>query len=282
MRDHPRWRGEHEHLHHPHRGHPGSPPLARGARRSPCTGTPTTWDHPRWRGEHASAWPEGVGAGGSPPLARGARSRDLPDTGTAGITPAGAGSTPGHSACFSALRDHPRWRGEHIRNDRVELDPEGSPPLARGAPHPLTGGLLMGGITPAGAGSTTACRRLSLTGGDHPRWRGEHSQTPSPADTSTGSPPLARGARCRRVAALAARGITPAGAGSTLLRDAALEAGADHPRWRGEHPRVMSMSAPNPGSPPLARGAHDRVFPRAVAGGITPAGAGSTSLPLNA
>ena len=112
---------------------PGSPPLARGIRRTvffagvavgitpACAGNTdssrkthhTSRDHPRLRGEYsAGAWLM-VALVGSPPLARG-----IPADGwylivPMGITPACAGNTSLSAPAASCTWDHPRLRGEY-------------------------------------------------------------------------------------------------------------------------------------------------------------------------
>ena len=192
----------------------GSPPLARGVprpararRRRPritpagagstvalMTATSVFTDHPRWRGEHTGWVSLALAAGGSPPLARGARTDPRELAREVGITPAGAGRTMTSTAPGVGVRDHPRWRGEHLTDrtiqDRVEGSPrwrgehadaaweaakrDGSPPLARGAQRHAGAVRRGAGITPAGAGSTGRGAPTPRSRPDHPRWRGEH------------------------------------------------------------------------------------------------------------
>ena len=71
-------------------------------------------------------------------------------------------------------------------------------------------------------------------------------------------------------------GPTPAGAGSTCSRlTPSPELGA-YPRWRGEHFGFLLGLGLVIGLPPLARGARLQGCADCVAGGPTPAGAGST------
>src|SRR5690606_32722842 len=102
--DHPRMRGEHIYEVEPSDWVAGSPPHARGARRSaPRPGPPdritpacagstalVLWglslraDHPRMRGEHALVGVASDGRPGSPPHARGALRRPRPRCRTRG------------------------------------------------------------------------------------------------------------------------------------------------------------------------------------------------------
>ena len=233
----------------------GSSPLARGAqhyhdhhgRRSriiPACAESTTrtavatqfvWDHPRLRGEHGP-WPHhSCIRPGSSPLARGARVARHVRVVVDGIIPACAGSTHREAAAAARVGDHLRLRGEHQR-DRQRLRPgRGSSPLARVARRAGVHARAGPGIIPACAGSTSSWRRFSIAWWDHPRLRGEHTSANVLTDGSSGSSPLARGARRAGLHARAGAGIIPACAGSThhIVRPG--EGGGDHPRLRGEH-----------------------------------------------
>ncbi|CAG7844725.1 hypothetical protein USB125703_00972 [Pseudoclavibacter triregionum] len=235
-RDHPRSRGEHA----PRAGPPGvrrgSPPLARGAQirasevRAVQGITParagSTWpggaassssrDHPRSRGEHRGPEAGAAEDAGSPPLARGARAAVGRAHWRIGITPARAGSTASWCRWGRPSRDHPRSRGEHVIPDFDDAGKPGSPPLARGAHGKGGRRRVLPGITPARAGSTSTRRSRPRWPRDHPRSRGEHSNSSRNAAMTSGSPPLARGAQGDVAARSACHGITPARAGSTL------------------------------------------------------------------
>ena len=73
-------------------------------------------------------------------------------------------------------------------------------------------------------------------------------------------------------------GIIPAHARSTLHDDGLTPNRQDHPRSRGEHWRVGSVTFQNTGSSPLTRGALRGAYVRVLFHGIIPAHAGSTSL----
>ena len=72
-------------------------------------------------------------------------------------------------------------------------------------------------------------------------------------------------------------GIIPAFAGSTARRYTSLRPAMDHPRIRGEHPRICGQSRVTTGSSPHSRGAHQLVVDVRPDPGIIPAFAGSTS-----
>ncbi len=94
-----------------------------------------------------------------------------------------------------------------------------------------------------------------------------------------GPPPRARGARLPAGRPVAARGTTPASAGSTRVRRERRRGPRDHPRERGEHTSPSSHSLVWRGPPPRARGAHGAAVGLEVERGTTPASAGSTARP---
>ncbi|MCU1613177.1 MAG: hypothetical protein JWO98_717 [Frankiales bacterium] len=154
-RAHPRGRGEHRRWWPLWPPRPGSPPRARGALRRPQQGlaepglTPAgagstrrkavgergNWAHPRGRGEHASPMAVTNWEAGSPPRARGAPPQAGPADVGAGLTPAGAGSTGYMTEAATAIRAHPRGRGEHGGGLSSSSTLPGSPPRAQGAPE---------------------------------------------------------------------------------------------------------------------------------------------------
>ena len=175
-RDHPRMRGEHakgmpEGLHTA-----GSSPHARGARRvhdasealpgiiPACAGSTIgafsalrmPRDHPRIRGEHDDVDFWEVAARGSSPHTRGALPLLSQCSVHAGIIPAYAGSTVTSSRTGTPSRDHPRMRGEHVREGEKPPENAGSSPPARGALLPPVTDSVGLGIIPAYAGSTRA------------------------------------------------------------------------------------------------------------------------------
>ena len=294
--DHRRLRGEHPQVGYALQLIQGSPPPARGARRAArcrcrqlritpaCAGSTgstgarsgTSRDHPRLRGEHRCGGASWTWFSGSPPPARAAPTSSTSTSKCPGITPACAGSTRQALRRARAVSDHPRLRGEHTSARIVVAPYWGSPPPARGARRRARRSCRVLGITPACAGSTTRVQRSCAMHSDHPRLRGEHATGATMSTTVTGSPPPARGARCRSVTGHVVVGITPACAGSAEPHTCRFVPDADHPRLRGEHAISLGRVARSPGSPPPARGARgdhgrSRFCPR-----ITPACAGST------
>ena len=295
-RDHPRSRGEHRATSASTARASGSSPLARGARgRGPRTrssrriiparaGSTAAGqasvrresDHPRSRGEHGRGSRSGALMPGSSPLARGARAVTVRVLDREGIIPARAGSTVRLRFPAGAALDHPRSRGEHASACLRSTIRAGSSPLARGAPGSGAAPREPPRIIPARAGSTgrPAARRPGSA--DHPRSRGEHGHPDVPHRGQAGSSPLARGALSGRVPVLGVVGIIPARAGSTVVGVRVTEEDRDHPRSRGEHPRVVGRGVGGRGSSPLARGAQCELHKIGQAARIIPARAGST------
>ena len=152
---------------------------------------------------------------GSPPLARGVLSKVCCIVPGVGITPACAGSTIESWRLSVRMKDHPRLRGEYFSKQNWYRLYSGSPPLARGVPLLKNSYNGFPGITPACAGSTLPIDFIGPITKDHPRLRGEYSETFAFALPPSGSPPLARGVRQQLSDYLRVVGITPACAGST-------------------------------------------------------------------
>ena len=150
--DHPRMRGEDASAPNGNRPASGSPPHARGRRRSTASEGPAggitpacagktgigsraiseVEDHPRMRGEDAQQRYPQRSDRGSPPHARG-RLRGPTRAGRPrGITPACAGKTVSVSGSGGLVRDHPRMRGEDVGFVYQSNGGVGSPPHARG------------------------------------------------------------------------------------------------------------------------------------------------------
>ena len=92
----------------------GSSPLARGLHSVLHDYTHMGMDHPRSRGVYRRRGARMVRPNGSSPLARGLRSPPSSLRWPAGIIPARAGFTHGHTPPASYARDHPRSRGVYL------------------------------------------------------------------------------------------------------------------------------------------------------------------------
>ena len=115
---------------------------------------------------------------------------------------------------------------------------EGSPPLARGTERETIGKINIAGITPACAGNSWVHPMKSMAIEDHPRLRGEQIGAANPCRVRQGSPPLARGTAICLAAIVATGGITPACAGNSNLVIYQCHKAGDHPRLRGEQPKI--------------------------------------------
>ena len=134
-----------------------------------------------------------------------------------GITPAGAGKTAMLSSLKTAYRDHPRRCGENTSRDSFFLPGKGSPPQVRGKHCNVLSQRTAIGITPAGAGKTYRQHEHVETAEDHPRRCGENPQSPAQIFRALGSPPQVRGKPTPLQSHAPLSGITPAGAGKTML-----------------------------------------------------------------
>ncbi len=177
----------------------GLSPLARGTRGSAVAAGPssrfipagagntllldgyyrTAAVYPRWRGEHVLVSIFEKSVTGLSPLARGT----LNNRGVIGSSlrfiPAGAGNTPSYRRPALPCSVYPRWRGEHSLSRIMRHGSPGLSPLARGT-H-CCGGCRgdRHRFIPAGAGNTVAFGTTLPARSVYPRWRGEHSFTPS-------------------------------------------------------------------------------------------------------
>ncbi len=144
-------------------------------------------------------------------------------------------------------------RGNNIPNIKAINTVVGSPPLAREQLFEFKRNRSWCRITPACAGTTGTdgyqCKRRQ----DHPRLRGNNDFFSSSSSPIWGSPPLAReqptGSATQRVS----QRITPACAGTTINPSADTSETGDHPRLRGNNPRLVNPAFASLGSPPLAR-----------------------------
>ena len=135
--------------------------------------------------------------------------------------------------------DHPRIRGEHkvwIKQFRVC---GGSSPHTRGARDEAGEGPVGPWIIPAYAGSTRRRTAPSWKPRDHPRIRGEHLANAASITNPYGSSPHTRGAHRPLGRPCPGTRIIPAYAGSTQAGASLRIVATDHPRIRGEHPRIL-------------------------------------------
>ena len=211
-------------------------------------------DHPRSRGENIAGEHVLVDEAGSSPLTRGKHPDVRAGRRRSGIIPAHAGKTSRSRRRRALATDHPRSRGENRHNSKILPRRVGSSPLTRGKRAPGGGLDALEGIIPAHAGKTICSAPSASTCRDHPRSRGENSSTGSRPTSYPGSSPLTRGKPPVQERAGDAGGIIPAHAGKTVAQVVWLEVLRDHPRSRGENPRVIRELVNTAGSSPLTRG----------------------------
>ncbi len=132
------------------------------------------------------------------------------------------------------------------------------------------------GSSPPTRGAQPCHRRRATTGRIIPAYAGSTVVSFGCSFFACGSSPPTRGAPDRGHARRGHHRIIPAYAGSTTLFGSAAPIWWDHPRLRGEHPKIRVLDLGDGGSSPPTRGARvrSRVVPPGC--GIIPAYAGST------
>ena len=170
--------------------------------------------------------------------------------------PAGAGNTKVAFDMEAMVSVHPRWRGEHGGFPARQCLRQGSSPLARGTLQDDAHLRDAGRFIPAGAGNTAQQSSQITRSPVHPRWRGEHLDTPLYVTPDGGSSPLARGTRYPEHGQQGDQRFIPAGAGNTYEYGRMRGHQSVHPRWRGEHLSIGTTDLQKGGSSPLARGTH--------------------------
>ena len=147
----------------------------------------------------------------------------------------------------------------------------------RGTQHRYHIAVVIRGIIPACAGSTSLSVRVVSVRRDHPRMCGEHQNASRLSHGPLGSSPHVRGALRPSATIGLGCGIIPACAGSTLFCHRFFGRFRDHPRMCGEHLPESAICGHSRGSSPHVRGAHVRTLIVPACGGIIPACTGSTT-----
>ncbi len=213
---------------------------------------------------------------GSSPLTRGALHAECLCQWQDGLIPAHAESTHFPALARGWHAAHPRSRGEHGLNERIDHLESGSSPLTRGALNQLTDLSTDRGLIPAHAGSTQVGLDQLCDTQAHPRSRGEHWSPGQSSEQDPGSSPLTRGALSVQWSGAGGVGLIPAHAGSTIGSVEWGWRGGAHPRSRGEHEEVTPFSLVTAGSSPLTRGAPNTRCEIVASTRLIPAHAGST------
>ena len=193
----------------------GLTPAGAGSTRLQALYLPHISAYPRRCGEHRELHGIWGGVLGLPPQVRGARPGPRRSSPSTGLTPAGAGSTASPTSTLLGDRAYPRRCGEHVQYRWSLPTLVGLPPQVRGARTSPDEWLVIGRLTPAGAGSTAPRARSTTITPAYPRRCGEHENAGGVALEGSGLPPQVRGARHMRPHGAARRRLTPAGAGST-------------------------------------------------------------------
>ena len=193
----------------------GLPPLVRGVpvgnRSTAQAGglTPArAGSSSRWSGRrpHKRAYPRSCGEflvepvfdarhAGLPPLVRGVPLRRRRRHDRNGLTPARAGSSTKQTTPSTRPRAYPRSCGEFRRSALRRRALRGLPPLVRGVPPPIPLLVLIDGLTPARAGSSSRHCSASATAWAYPRSCGEFHHFTAELPFTSGLPPLVRGVR---------------------------------------------------------------------------------------
>ena len=216
---------------------------------------------------------------GSSPHARGKQLLQSRIRRSQGLIPACTGKTLGADYLNSAMKAHPRMRGENTAGVEVTEDFKGSSPHARGKRQCNSRPDNQRGLIPACAGKTSlwfswlysfrAHPRMrgenshdharNRSQGAHPRMRGENQRSRRFIFRPSGSSPHARGKPNGLRLRVQSLRLIPACAGKTATNEIDNCVFQAHPRMRGENTMVPATAAIVSGSSPHARGKRPRV-----------------------
>ena len=194
-------------------------------------------DHPRGCGDKLSTVTAAISPLGSPPRMRGQGETFIQKTSTGRITPADAGTRAESRVPSNGCKDHPRGCGDKSRYPQRCRALRGSPPRMRGQGALGLGGVGLGRITPADAGTSLCVCHVYTSRGDHPRGCGDKGGQGMKKTQSGGSPPRMRGQVVSPASTAAFQGITPADAGTRRTTRPLLLRNWDHPRGCGDKPK---------------------------------------------
>ena len=196
--------------------------------------------------------------------------------GTRRLTPAGAGRTGGVPRAGGHLWAYPRRCGENDAAWSNARQIVGLPPQVRGERRRGLGGRGGAGLTPAGAGRTWAWVAASLPLAAYPRRCGENDAVLQLLECVSGLPPQVRGELGLSAPVAPCTGLTPAGAGRTMLFFSSWSVFWAYPRRCGENADSTGTRVQSMGLPPQVRGELSWTELARATGGLTPAGAGRT------
>ncbi len=271
------------------RAHRGGAPVSCGRKTPACAGTSATAspststraEDPRVRGdEELGAWGSRT-RHGRPPRARGRGPAGDRGRAPGRKTPACAGTRQEVTGCRRRPVEDPRVRGdEHVQHEAHAVA-RGRPPRARGRVDLPLGLTETAGKTPACAGTRRARARRAADPQEDPRVRGDEDDAFPRLSLREGRPPRARGREAHRPRPDRGARKTPACAGTRCSPISPPNPVGEDPRVRGDEEFSAMRRLRLSGRPPRARGRDGRGVRRRVAGGKTPACAGTSTDPVH-
>ena len=238
-----------------------------------------TWRsaHPRSCGADNRACPRRTIMAGSSPLVRGGHALLPLRGGLLRLIPARAGRTLCKLLAYLPYTAHPRSCGADSVREGVLTPGSGSSPLVRGGPGAHDGSPSVMGLIPARAGRTTQGTHSLPTDRAHPRSCGADARLAGCTARVSGSSPLVRGGRMRRVHDDRSTRLIPARAGRTRCRRPGSRRLPAHPRSCGADGWLCNLSTAGGGSSPLVRGGREGGAVEYLIARLIPARAGRTS-----
>ncbi len=175
-------------------------------------------------------------------------------------------------------RNYPRGCGDDDAHRPAQVGRQELPPRVRGRLGGEVAHLVRERTTPAGAGTTRGrrCRRAGRP--NYPRGCGDDLSGSVCRARSAELPPRVRGRRTLRDELAVDERTTPAGAGTTVSCSGKLSSVTNYPRGCGDDQNGYRRVTPGRELPPRVRGRQESGCGPAVAGGTTPAGAGTTTV----
>ena len=216
---------------------------------------------------------------GSSPHARGKQLLQSRIRRSQGLIPACTGKTLGADYLNSAMKAHPRMRGENTAGVEVTEDFKGSSPHARGKRQCNSRPDNQRGLIPACAGKTSLWFSWLYSFRAHPRMRGENQRSRRFIFRPSGSSPHARGKPNGLRLRVQSLRLIPACAGKTATNEIDNCVFQAHPRMRGENQCPQKLGHTTRGSSPHARGKHRCSSARGRGLRLIPACAGKTTPP---
>ena len=211
-------------------------------------------EHPRARGENGQCCVSSMTPRGTSPRTRGKPWYKHVTQFIDRNIPAHAGKTGAQDRRHSHHSEHPRARGENDGQMLRTWLPDGTSPRTRGKHWGDDAESITERNIPAHAGKTMGCFQCFCPTQEHPRARGENTPWGCSGSTVSGTSPRTRGKpRLLRRLVPPGRNI-PAHAGKTFTARYRLVAETEHPRARGENPRITFGRLNACGTSPRTRG----------------------------